>query len=269
MDIKVRGLSLDIIRDAFAMTRKGRLQIINEVMIPTIAEPRPELNEFAPKILQTVIPVDRIGEVIGKSGKVINQIIDDTGAQIDIEDDGRVYVSATDIEQARRAIAIVEGIVTDPVPGQVYEGRVTRLMNFGAFVEYLPGKEGLVHISKLAWGRVEQVEDAVAVGDIVMVKVLELDDQGRINLSIRDTMEKPEGYVEPQRQERPAGGRDNRNFGDRGGRGNDRGHGGRDQNRGDRGDRGDRGHRDNRQGPRGDRNQGEARPRAPRNQQDN
>lgn len=202
VDIKVDGLSLDIIRDAFAMTKKGRMQIINEVILPTIAEPREELSPYAPKILQTVIPVDRIGEVIGKSGKVINQIIEDTGAQIDIEDDDRVFISAQDIDAAETALAIVEGIVTDPEPGQIYEGRVTRLMNFGAFVEYLPGKEGLVHISKLSWDHVDKVEDVVNVGDIVKVKVLEMDDQGRINLSIRDVTEKPEGYVEPKRQER-------------------------------------------------------------------
>lgn len=259
VDIKVNGLSMDIIREAFAMTKAGRLQIINEVMIPTIAEPRAELSPFAPKILQTVIPVERIGEVIGKSGKVINQIIADTGAQIDIEDDGRVFISAQDIDAARRALAIVVGIVTDPEPGQVYEGRVTRLMNFGAFVEYLPGKEGLVHISKMAWGRVEKVEDAVAVGDIVTVKVLELDDQGRINLSIRDTIEKPEGYVEPQRQERP---RDNGHGRDQNGRGD---RGGYDRDR--RPQRDNRDNRDNRD--RGPSREGDsARPRTPRNRQD-
>ncbi len=264
VDIKVKGLSLDIIRDAFELTRKGRLQIINDVMVPTIAEPRKELNEYAPKILQTVIPVEKIGEVIGKSGKVINQIIEDTGAQIDIEDDGRVYVSAEDIEAAKRALAIVEGIVAEPIPGQVYEGRVTRLMNFGAFVEYLPGKEGLVHISKLAWERVNNVEDVLAVGDIVTIKVLEQDDQGRVNLSIRDTTEKPEGYVEPQQQDRPRG-RD-------GGRGRDRGdrnYGGRDRG-GDRGGRGGNRDRDNRGSDRDhrDRDRDAAKPRAPRSPQD-
>lgn len=203
VDIKVDGLSLDIIKDAFAVTKKGRLQIISEVMEPAIAAPRENLKDSAPKILQTSIPVDKIGEVIGKGGKVINQIIEDTGAKVDIEEDGTVYVSSTDLEACRHAIAIVNGIVTEPEAGQVYEGRVTRLMNFGAFVEYLPGKEGLVHVSKISWDRVENVEDVLAVDDVVKVKVLEVDDQGRINLSIRDMTEKPEGYVEAKQNPRP------------------------------------------------------------------
>lgn len=230
VDIKVNGLSMDIIRDAFALTKKGRLQIIEEVMNPAISEARSDLKETAPKILQTTIPVDKIGEVIGKGGKVINQIIEDTGAKVDIEDDGTVYVSSSDIEACRHAIAIVEGIVTEPEAGQVYEGRVTRLMNFGAFVEYLPGKEGLVHISKLSWDRVENVEDVLAVDDIVKIKVLEIDDQGRINLSIRDLLDKPEGYEERPRQERS----DRPNNRNRNSRDRDNYGGGRDSNRGNR-----------------------------------
>lgn len=217
VDIKVKGLTLDMIRDAFAMTKKGRLQIINDVMTPAIAEPRVQLKDTAPKIIQTKVPEDRIGEVIGKGGKTINQIIEETGATVDIEDDGTVYISGTDLSALEKAKAIVEGIVTDPEPGQVYEGKVTRLMNFGAFVEYLPGKEGLVHISKLAWDRVDKVEDVVQIGDKVRVKVLEIDDQDRVNLSIRDTEEKPEGYVE--KPARPARDNRDRDF-SRGGRSN-------------------------------------------------
>ncbi len=196
VDIKVDGLSLEIIRQAFEMTRKGRMQIINEVMVPCIAEPRAELSKYAPRIITIQIPVDKIREVIGSGGKVINKIIADTGAQIDIEDDGRIYIATPDAEKAQRALAIINGIVNDPEPGAEYDGVVTRLMAFGAFVEFLPSKEGLVHISKMAWNRVEKVEDVVKEGDVVKVKVMEIDNQGRINLSMRDCMPKPEGYVE-------------------------------------------------------------------------
>lgn len=255
VDIKVQGLTLDIIRDAFAMTKKGRLEIINDVILPCLAEPREDLSPYAPKILQTVIPSDRIGEVVGKGGKTINQIIADTGAQIDIDDDGHVYVSAPDIDDARRAITIIEGIVTDPEPGQIYEGRVTRLMNFGAFVEYLPSKEGLVHISKMAWGHVENVEDVVSEGDIVQVKVLEIDAQGRINLSIRDVEEAPEGFQESRQQGGPRRGGGSNDRGDR------RDRGGR-SDRSDRGDRRDRSSQSRSGGYDRDRNRG------PRNEQD-
>jgi polyribonucleotide nucleotidyltransferase len=222
VDIKVDGLSFDVIRDAFAMTRKGRLQIIENVMIPCLAEPRKDLSPYAPKIIQMVIPVDKIREVIGAGGKVINRIIDETGVEIDIEDDGRVFVASPNSAAAEKALQMIRGIVSDPEPGQIYDGQVTRLMNFGAFVEFLPGKEGLVHISKLAWRRVERVEDVVKEGDPVKVKVIEVDSQGRINLSIRDTQEKPEGFAEQDsgsRGPRPVdrGGRDSRDRDSRGG----------------------------------------------------
>ena len=240
VDIKVDGLSYDIIRDAFAMTHKGRLQIINDVMMPVISAPRAELSPFAPKIVQIQIPVDKIREVIGSGGKVINRIIEETGVEIDIEDDGRVFVASPNSAAADKAIAIIQGIANDPEPGQVFEGRVTRLMNFGAFVEFLPGKEGLVHISKLAWKRVDRVEDVVAEGDLVTVKVLEIDGQGRINLSIRDCIEKPADFVESD--------------------GGDRGPRGPMRDRGDRGDRGPRDHHD-RGGDRGPRGGGDRGPR--------
>lgn len=197
MDIKVDGLSYDMISQAFEMTRTGRLQIINEIILPCIETPRKDLSEYAPKILQTTIAIDKIREVIGAGGKVINKIIAETGTEIDIDSDtGRVFVAAKDIVAGRRAIAIIEGIANDPEVGAVYEGKVTRMMTFGVFVEFLPGKEGLVHISKMAWGRVDKVEDVVKEGDVVKVKVLELDSQGRINLSMRDCIEKPDGFVE-------------------------------------------------------------------------
>jgi polyribonucleotide nucleotidyltransferase len=187
---------MEIIRQAFEMTRTGRLHIINDILLPCIAEPRAELSKYAPRIITIQIPVDKIREVIGSGGKVINKIIADTGAQIDIEDDGRIYIATPDAQKAQKALAIINGIVNDPIPGAEYDGVVTRLMAFGAFVEILPSKEGLVHISKMAWTRVDKVEDVVKEGDVVKVKVMEIDNQGRINLSMRDCMEKPEGYVE-------------------------------------------------------------------------
>ncbi|MBR5182485.1 MAG: polyribonucleotide nucleotidyltransferase [Clostridiales bacterium] len=203
VDIKVEGLTLDIIKAAFEMTHKGRLQIINDVILPRIPAPRVELNKWAPRIISMQVPVDKIREVIGSGGKVINKIIADTGAQININDDGMVYISSPDLEAADKAKTIITGIVSDPEVGTEYDGTVTRLMDFGAFVEFLPGKEGLVHISKMAWNRVEKVEDVLHEGDKVHVKLIEIDSQGRLNLSIRDCLPKPEGYVEeePRRRE--------------------------------------------------------------------
>jgi polyribonucleotide nucleotidyltransferase len=221
VDIKVDGLSLDIIRKAFELTHKGRLQIINELLLPCIPAPRAELSKYAPRIITMQIPVDKIREVIGSGGKVINKIIADTGAQIDINDDGRLDIATPDEAAAAKAMAIIKGIVADPEVGTEYEGVVTRLMQFGAFVEFLPGKEGLVHISKMSWNRVDTVEDAVKEGDVVKVKLLEVDSQGRYNLSMRDCMEKPEGYVEEEAAPRRGGDRPNRErrgHGDRGDR---------------------------------------------------
>lgn len=196
MDIKVTGLSYEIIKQAFALTRKGRFQILDEIILPVISAPRPSLSPYAPKMFTMNIDPDKIRDVIGPGGKVINKIIDETGVKIDIEDDGRVFVATADEAAGKRALAIIEAIAKDVQPGQIFMGKVTRLMTFGAFVEFAPGKEGLVHISKLDKKRVEKVEDVCKVGDEMLVKVIEVDKQGRINLSRKDAM--PESNTDAQ-----------------------------------------------------------------------
>ena len=195
MDLKVHGLTPEIIKEAFAKTNKARNYILDEIMLPVIAEPRAELSPYAPKMLTTTISPDKIGDVIGKQGKVIQSIQEQCDCTITIEEDGHVYVAGLDIEKAKQAIMIIETIANDPEIGAIYVGKVTRIMNFGAFVEIAPGKEGLVHISRLDVKRVEKVEDVVAVGDIVKVKVTEIDDQGRLNLSRRDALVELDGAV--------------------------------------------------------------------------
>ena len=188
MDIKIDGLTYDIIAEAFEKCRKGRLYILDEIIKPVIAEPRAELSKYAPKMFSMMIPVDKIKDVIGKGGKVIQEMCANFNCKIDIEEDGHVFISAVDQDDAKRAIATIKTIVEDPEIGAIYKGRVTRLMNFGAFVEIAPGKEGLVHISKLDDHRVEHVEDVVAVGDPIFVMVTDIDQQGRINLSRKDAL---------------------------------------------------------------------------------
>ncbi len=188
VDIKIDGLTPEIIKEAFEKTRKARLYILDEIMAKAIAEPRKELSKYAPKMLTLKIDVDKIRDVIGQGGKVIQKICAECDVKIDVEEDGSVFVSSIDIENARRAVRVIQTIVMDPEVGAFYKGKVTRLMNFGAFVEIAPGKEGLVHISKLDTKRVEKVEDAVSVGDEIVVKVTEIDQQGRINLSRRDAL---------------------------------------------------------------------------------
>ena len=213
MDLKVHGLTPAIIKEAFAKTHKARLHILDEVMLKAIPAPREELSEYAPKMLTTVISPDKIGDVIGKQGKVIQSIQEQCDCTINIEEDGHVFVSGLDIEKAKQAISIVELIANDPEVGAIYSGKVTRLMTFGAFVEIAPGKEGLVHISKLDVKRVEKVEDVVAVGDQVIVKVTEIDDQGRINLSRRDALVEINGaVVEDDTDEAPKRDRNRKGF---------------------------------------------------------
>ncbi len=189
VDIKIDGLTYEIISEAFEKTRQARLYILDEVMLKAIEGPRAQLSKYAPKMLTLKIHPDKIREVIGSGGKVIQKITAECNVKIDIDDDGNVFVSAINIEDAERAINVIKTIAMDPEVGGIYKGRVTRLMAFGAFVEIAPGKEGLVHISKLDTKRVEKVEDVVTVGDEVLVKVTEIDAQGRINLSRRDALD--------------------------------------------------------------------------------
>ena len=195
MDLKVHGLTPEIIKEAFEKTYKARMYILDEIMNPVISEPRKELSAYAPKLLTTKIDVEKIGDVIGKQGKVIQKICAECNCKVDVEEDGTIFVTAVDINDANRALDIINTIANDPEIGAIYSGVVTRLMSFGAFVEIAPGKEGLVHISKLDVKRVEKVEDCVNVGDQIMVKVTEIDDQGRINLSRRDALVEVEGLV--------------------------------------------------------------------------
>jgi len=188
MDLKNDGLTYDIIKNAFEITREARLQILDEIMLPVIAEPRPELAPTAPKMISMKIHPDKIREVIGTGGKVIQKIVADTGAKIDIEDDGSVYISSSDIEACRAAKKIIDSIVFVPEVGQLYFGKVVRIIPIGAFVELAPGKDGMIHISKLENRRVEKVEDVLKEGDMTWVKVTEIDDRGRVNLSRKDAI---------------------------------------------------------------------------------
>lgn len=188
VDIKVDGLTPAIIKEAFEKTRKARLYILDEIILKAIPKPRTTVNKYAPKMLQTKIPVDKIREVIGQGGKVIQKISADCDVKIDINDDGNVFISGIDTDNTKKAIQIVETIANGPEVGALYRGKVVRLMEFGAFVEIVPGMDGLVHISKLDKQRVEKVEDVVSVGDEIIVKVTEIDRMGRINLSRKDAL---------------------------------------------------------------------------------
>ena len=195
MDLKVHGLTPEIIKEAFAKTNKARNYILDDIMLPVISEPRKELSKYAPKMLTVSIDPDKIGDVIGKGGKVIQEIQAEFDVKINIEEDGRVFISGVDIDKCKGALEVVRLIATDPEVGAFYNGVVTRVMNFGAFVEIAPGKEGLVHISRLDVKRTEKVEDCVNIGDSIIVKCIEIDDQGRINLSRRDALIELEGMT--------------------------------------------------------------------------
>ncbi|MBQ8351975.1 MAG: S1 RNA-binding domain-containing protein, partial [Clostridia bacterium] len=186
MDLKIDGLTPEIIKNALETTHKGRDYIIDEIILKAIPAPRADVSEYAPKMITMKIAVDKIREVIGTGGKVIQKITADTGAKIDIEDDGSIFISAVNRDSADAAKKIIDGIVFEPEVGATDEATVTRIIPIGAFVEYAPGKEGLVHISKLQQQRTEKVEDVVAVGDHVRVKFLGIDEKGRSNLSMKD-----------------------------------------------------------------------------------
>ncbi len=192
MDLKIDGLTPAIIRSAFEKTHKARNYILDEVMLKAIPAPRKELSPYAPKMLTTSVPVDKIKDVIGKGGSVIQKIIAETGTKIDVEEDGRIFVACIDIEAGKRAINIIETIVNDPIPGTIYTGKVTKIIPIGAFVEIAPGKEGLVHIKNLDNKFINKVEDVVSVGDEIVVKCIEIDSQGRINLSRKAALLPPE-----------------------------------------------------------------------------
>ena len=188
MDLKNDGLTMEIIKNALDITYDARCQILDQIMLPCIAEPRPEVSKYAPKMITMHIDPDKIRDVIGKGGSVIQKIVAESGAKIDIDDDGTIHIASPDAESCEKAKKCIDDIVFVPEVGQLYYGRVVRLMTFGAFVELAPGKDGLVHISKLADKRIEKVEDACKIGDMMWVKVTEIDEKGRVNLSHKDAM---------------------------------------------------------------------------------
>jgi len=217
LDMKVDGISMKIIHDSLEQTKLGRMHILDTSMNPVIKEAREEISPYAPKMAIIRINPDQIAEVIGSRGKVIKRIIEESGVEkIDTEDDGRIFVSDRDIEKVNRAVDIIKAIVNPPEVGSIYTGKVTRLMTFGCFVEIAPEKEGLVHVSQLDIKRVENVEDFVKVGDELQVKVVEIDDQGRINLSRKAVLDPDAVYTPRERESRPrSNDRGDRRGGDR------------------------------------------------------
>ena len=193
VDLKNDGLTMEIIENALEITRKARLEILEQIMLPCIAAPRDHVSEFAPKMLSLKIPVDKIREVIGSGGKTIQKICADTGAKIDIDDDGSVFISAIEGAAAEEAKKMIDDICFVPEVGKLYYGKVVRILPIGAFVELVPGKDGLVHISKLENHRVEKVEDVLNIGDMTWVKVMEIDEKGRVNLSRKDALKEMNG----------------------------------------------------------------------------
>ncbi|WP_129597030.1 polyribonucleotide nucleotidyltransferase [Anaerophilus nitritogenes] len=199
MDIKIHGIDKEVLQKALEQARKGRLHILDK-MSEAITTPRKELSPYAPRIIHINIDPEKIRAVIGAGGKVISKIIEETGVKIDIEDDGRVFITASNMEDGNKAVQIIEGIVKEAEVGEVYQGKVIKILNFGAFVEILPGKEGLLHISQIAKEKIPKVEDVLKVGDEVQVKVIEIDKQGRINLSRKVLLQDEEAKEEQQEQ---------------------------------------------------------------------
>ncbi|MFI3284314.1 MAG: S1 RNA-binding domain-containing protein, partial [Erysipelotrichaceae bacterium] len=205
MDIKIEGINETILKEALQQAKGARAEIMANMMA-TINQPRVEVSEYAPKMVTMNIPSDKIREVIGTGGKVINQIIEDCGqVKIDIEDDGRCVIYHTSSEMLNKAKEMIENILRVAKVGEIYDAKVVRIEKFGAFVELFTGTDGLLHVSKISYERVEKTEDVLKLGDIVKVIVTEIDDKGRINVSARDLLEKPEGYKEPERKREPRG----------------------------------------------------------------
>ena len=188
MDLKNDGLTMEIIADALERCRKARLEILNEIMIPCIAKPRDHVSEFAPKMLTMKIDVDKIREVIGKGGSMIQKIVAESGAQVDIDDDGTIHIASPDAASCDAAKKMIDDICFVPEVGKLYYGKVVRILPIGAFVELAPGKDGMIHISKMENRRVEKVEDVLNIGDMTWVKVTEIDEKGRVNLSRKDAL---------------------------------------------------------------------------------
>jgi polyribonucleotide nucleotidyltransferase len=184
MDIKINGLSFEIIKQALSKTHEARNYILDKIMEPCIKKSRDNISRYAPKICRLVVEVDRLGDIIGPKGKVIHRIIEESGVdKIDTEDDGRIFIASSDQEKINRAVEMINAIIIDPEPGQIFMGKVMRLMSFGAFIEIAPEREALLHISKLSRGdRSKDIKDLVKLGEIIRVKIQDIDDQGRINL---------------------------------------------------------------------------------------
>jgi polyribonucleotide nucleotidyltransferase len=223
MDIKIAGLSREIIAEALEQAREGRMHILGK-MNEVLAETRPEMSKYAPRITTIKVKPDQIRLVIGPGGKTIKAIVDQTGVAIDVQDDGTVAIASSDGEAAKRAIDIIRGLTAEPEVGATYKGTVRRIENYGAFLEIMPGHDGLLHISDIDWARVERVEDYMNLGDQVDVKISNVDRDGRVRLTRKELLPKPEGYIEPPPREERDGDRGGRG-GDRGGRGGDRGRG--------------------------------------------
>jgi len=229
MDTKIGGISFEVLSQALERARAGRLHIL-DIMADALPQPRAEMSPFAPRIIILNINPDKIREVIGPGGKIIKRITEETGAQIDIEDSGEVRIAAVNSEGGKRALELIKNITEDPEVGRVYQGKVRSVVAFGAFVEIVPGRDGLLHISEIDHHRVARTEDVLNLGDMVMVKVIGVDREGKIKLSRKALLPEPEGGVPAGAS---SGGRD-RGERDRGHGDRDRGHGGRDRDRGRR-----------------------------------
>ena len=199
MDMKISGISREVLEESLEDAREARMRIL-DVLEEAIDKPREDLSDYAPRLYTIDIDPEKVRDVIGSGGKTINKIIDETGVTIETEDDGHITVASTDGTSGKKAIEMIKAIVTDPEVGDVYEGKVTRIMNFGAFVEIAIGKEGLLHISQIDHARTDKVEDVLSVGDEVKVKVTEIDRQGRINLSRKALLEKPESNNDKEKR---------------------------------------------------------------------